>query len=362
MNAHTRIAVLVGVGTLGSVAMGQNQGPICVTNLVEVGSIPTDDWAQHTQVVGTTMYVADGLYGLKIMDISDLGNPVLLSQEASGGMQGQFTSDVTVVGDVAYVTDYFGGLNLFDVSNPAGAVRVGGTQALSGPNGIEVVGSYAYIADGLDGLVVVDVSNPAMPTVVGSYNTPGNAQDVAIENGYAYIADGIAGGLEIIDVIDPSNPVGMGSYPMQNNTLGIDVRNQVVFVAGGGSGLVLFDVSDPMNPVLLDATQSPGRSVWDVEVQDSRAYIAINGEGVMAVNIANPSNIIEYEPTKMGGAVRNISFSGFKAYASDSVDGIVVLDIVQNCTFGCPVDYNEDGVLNFFDVSAFIAAYQAGCP
>ena len=28
----------------------------------------------------------------------------------------------------------------------------------------------------------------------------------------------------------------------------------------------------------------------------------------------------------------------------------------------CPLDLNKDGVLNFFDVSAFLAAFTTGCP
>ena len=36
----------------------------------------------------------------------------------------------------------------------------------------------------------------------------------------------------------------------------------------------------------------------------------------------------------------------------------------QGCPTGsaCPPDLNADGLLNFFDIAAFIAAYNAGCP
>ena len=39
-------------------------------------------------------------------------------------------------------------------------------------------------------------------------------------------------------------------------------------------------------------------------------------------------------------------------------DGNGIPDEYETCT----ADLNGDGVLNFFDVSVFLSAYQAGCP
>ena len=75
---------------------------------------------------------------------------------------------VAVANGYAYVAAGMGGLRIVDVSNPAAPVEVGAWQAAHGQaaaNGRQVAvrGHLAFLADGTSGLVVLDISDPTAP-------------------------------------------------------------------------------------------------------------------------------------------------------------------------------------------------------
>jgi hypothetical protein len=54
---------------------------------------------------------------------------------------------VAVAGNYAYVADGLAGLQVIDVSNPANCVRVGGHDTSGAAYDVEISGNYAYVAD-----------------------------------------------------------------------------------------------------------------------------------------------------------------------------------------------------------------------
>ena len=77
---------------------------------------------------------------------------------------------------------------------------------------------------------------------------------------YAYVA-GTTGGLYIVDGTDPSNPVELKRIPTGSlggfrvNTC-FAIGNLLVLAQSDGGGIATFDISDPLNPTLLDLESS----------------------------------------------------------------------------------------------------------
>ena len=66
---------------------------------------------------------------------------------------------------------------------------------------------------------------------------------------------------------------------------------------------------------------------------------------------------------EMGSSALAQEISPINKYAwGENVGWINLDDPNVFVALACPADLNNDGLLNFFDVSAFIAAYNAGCP
>jgi hypothetical protein len=151
-------------------------------------------------VYGSTAFVADGMAGLAIVDVSDPGAPKLISKIATGGQARSVTVDR----------------------------------------------NFAYIAAGSAGLVVVDVRNLRAPRVVSRTSMPGTAVRVAYSNGRAFVA--AWNDARAYDVTNASRPRFVGSVRLEeearfetgpananrpmvtSRTLGIAAHNDVVFI------------------------------------------------------------------------------------------------------------------------------------
>jgi hypothetical protein len=156
------------------------------------------------------------------------------------------------------------GLKVIDVSNPANPVLVGSNDTIGSPYGLAVAGNYVYVVDSKAGLQVIDVSDPANPLRVGGCDTSGFANGVAVAGQYACVADG-EWGLAILKLADPvpriralgwttnsfrvSVPTISGkSYTLQHKrSLSQGEWTSLPAVSGTGGPLVLTDpaASDP---------------------------------------------------------------------------------------------------------------------
>ena len=164
-------------------------------------------------------------------------DPVLVGQWP-GYLRGPALS-VAVAGSHAYVAGGVAGLQVFNISDPANPVRVGGLDTSGYAQGVAVAGSYAYVADGDAGLQVINVSDPTNCVWAGRFDTSGYAVGVAVAGSYAYVADG-GEGLQVINVSNPTNCVWAGRF----DTSGYAHRRRRVIRAdmpgrGGGGQLCL---------------------------------------------------------------------------------------------------------------------------
>ncbi|QSV59505.1 MAG: hypothetical protein HEQ29_15085 [Dolichospermum sp. LBC05a] len=223
--------------------------------------------------MGNYAYVADGLSGLQIIDISNPTTPTLKGNYDTSG----YALGVQVVGNYAYVADNASGLQIIDISNPTTPTLKGNYDTSGYALGVQVVGNYAYVADESSGLQIIDISNPTTPTLKGNYNTSGEAWGVQVVGNYAYVADG-EGGLKIINVSEftnqaPTNITLSNSNIAENQVIGTvvgnftttdpDANNTFTYSLVAGTG-------DTNNSVFtITSNQLKTNSVFDYETKNS---------------------------------------------------------------------------------------------
>lgn len=165
------------------------------------------------------------------------------------------------------------GLAVIDVSSP-GFPRIVSTleKACVSPEALVVAGSRLYLADGAAGLKVFDVSQPSRPRAIGAADVPAYA--IHADGPTLFVAAGTKG-LATIDVRDPASPrivcagtqtAGATSPPdcrsvatqfqfsRPNPDLLEGPRSKARNLAAVGSqahGVLLFDVTDPAQPLTL---------------------------------------------------------------------------------------------------------------
>ena len=248
---------------------------------------------------GPVAYIAKGMAGLEILDIStpaaisSLGTYSLMA--ASSGVASDSPDKVYVVGNqqnlvnydlavnaapsvnetyeelfhaedieiegaYAFVAAGSSGLKVFDLSNPATAPAVFATGGFA--TAVSVNGSTAMVCDSND-VYILNVSSPMLPSLVGSMSVLGWGSDVAVGSSYGYVAEGGRG----ISILDLSTAEFVGSYPVAGLAYGVAIDGDTLYVACGTAGVTVLDVSNPA-PSLMAEHDLPGIIVDVAKVGD----------------------------------------------------------------------------------------------
>ncbi|CAL7964388.1 large repetitive protein [Gammaproteobacteria bacterium] len=310
------------------------------TTPVLVGSYTTaDDSALGVVVIGDYAYVANGRAGLKIINVANPVEPVLIGSLFLGA--DGIANEVAVLGNYAYVADDIAGLKIIDIVNLVAPVLVGSYITDGSALGVVVMGDYAYVAYGRAGLEIINIANPAAPILVGSY-TNGSAIRVAAVGNYAYVAYG--SGLKIIRVQDNGAlvvSIKIYAAPSPNQPTGVILKNgDVVFVEasgqwcwGGGSDCSIADGTTGrphLDELPVDCTGSPiGQLIG--KISSSGSYFAIGAKKNFTANmdgelLLGQNDRIGYRGDNSGFIIVSITVPliAFDAAASSTIDAITI--------------------------------------
>jgi len=148
-------------------------------------------------------------------------------------------------------------------------------------------------------------------------------RQVKITGHYAYCAAPY--GLVIVDISDPLNPILVSSTHIEHQRiLGLDVSGSLAYLTGLGY-IQAVDVSSPEAPALLGHLWLPGASVT-VSVKDTVAYVADVAAGLTVVNVTNPSNLIIISTFDTPGQSWDVAITDTIAWVADK-SSVQVLDI-----------------------------------
>jgi len=291
----------------------------------EVGSTaPFPQFVEGVAVSGALAYVADGIAGLRVVNVIDPSNPIEVGACDTPG----YAEGVAVAGGYAYVADGHYGLRIVDVSDPTNPAEVAYAYPLNYVFDVAVVGQYTYLAAAGAGLLVVDIHDPADPIEIATYDTPGYAYGVDVADGVAYVADGWED-LRVVNVSDPANPVELASFETPGWAFDVDAEDDTLYVADAFAGLQVVDVSDPAHPVRLGAYGVAGGHAGQLVVVGETAYVADRNWGLRIVDVSDPgapNQIGGYEPL---GYATAVAVSGDYAYVAAATQGLRVVDISE---------------------------------
>jgi hypothetical protein len=303
-----------------------------------------DEYTYGKMVVqGDVLYALDTPHGLlRIFDVSDPENPSELSEYSFGN---QDVLDMAVEDDFAVITaggKYAIVLNVSDPTNPT-SMRTpetpGNAIGVTIRDGIAYIGqeSIPYQFDG--GLTLVQLSVSNGPYVVGSFESTSLTGALEVEGENLFASAGHEG-LQIFDLTSPKVPALKSSYK-ENGGVSfaktMDYWDHYLIGACMDDGLVILD---------CNARQSKDRLVWksgsddnlstvrDVKVQNGIAYVLSNSsQGSLVVfDVSNPSDPIELSRTQEGmGKAYYLEILGHYAYVrcydEEKNLGIKVFDI-----------------------------------
>jgi hypothetical protein len=210
-------------------------------------------------VRGDRMYLGDG-WRLAVVDISNPAGPTVLG--IVEWVNGSCDAAVNESGTHVLLASGVYGLRVVDVSDPRRPAQVALVDTPVWAWGVGVKGDYAYVAD-WESLRVFYIGDPTCPVEVAVWECENLAAvELEIVGSYLYLAD-YAYGLRVIGISDPLNPVegrscalpagpetyGVGS---QLGASGVAVSGGHVYVADYGWGLYVFELTSSFEDVPVD--------------------------------------------------------------------------------------------------------------
>ena len=247
-------------------------------------------------------YVADGPGGFQIIDVRNPLRPVIVGSLPPIGSTGP--GQVTVQGHHAFLGEETRGLRIVDISNPSAPKDVTVFPSQNWVLGVTVSGSRAFLTEYQYGLEIVDIANPTQPVALARYPIPGQARQVWAEGNLAYVAiERSIGELQVLDLTNPTQPVLLGSTGITPSPRDLKAQGRYAFVAAEyNEGLQTVDVGDPRNPVAF--IPIPGSAAWGLEVSGNRAYLS-GSSGLVVWDLSTPSQPVQlgtYLPAEPSGA------------------------------------------------------------
>jgi len=233
---------------------------------------------------------------VKIMDVSDLQNPVQLSVLNARALVDAMYYDAE--NHLLCLAAYFNGIEIWDVSDFENPYRVGQASTNGLPRGgIFKKGNYVFAVTVVDGIQVFDVSSLPIVSLVATGNIPGSqlSWNSAMWDNHIFVANG-SGGCKVVDITDPLNPQYVKTIP--GNCTGIDVLDDRAYVVSYQNTLTIHDVSDLQNISQLGQTTSSGY-LNRIKVIGDYAYVASQttnpGGGMKVFDVSDPTM-----PTELG--------------------------------------------------------------
>jgi len=246
---------------------------------------------------GNTVFTFAG--SLKITDVTDPTNPVLLSSTNVGPVQCCVILALAESRNLVFIGNG-NGLYVVDVSNRAMPTVLSSLTLGAGVGDIVVSGNYAYAVVSTNGhgvVQVIDVTDPANPQAVAEAPTnPSNGYlALAVSGSRLYVGEMLqfSGNIRVFDISNPAAPVARGVVATQGGSGSMVASGNWVFHTyqyADVGWIQAVDVSDPENPVAL----TPLGGTPPGQLAISGNYLFKNGgffEPIRVVDISNPADI-----------------------------------------------------------------------
>ncbi len=319
----------------------------------EIGTVGGFSDPLELAVAGGYAYVADASAGLRVVDISNPGLPVIVATVNTPGI----SYKVQIEGDYAYLADATAGLQVINISDPTSPQLIATFDTPNTTRGLHIVGDIAYVADS-SALLIIDISNPASPGLLGTMPVTGDARDVRVSGNTAVVA-AYNGGVQVFDVADPTTPFPLTTIAL-TYVYGVDLAGDHAYVVGLYSGLHAIDISNPATAFEAGAIDTPG-TAQKVKVVGNRAYVGTGYTGMRIYDITDPTAPLAddiYDPAGLDAF--GVAISGQYAFVADRSDFLHAVSIADAVTPAEAGQFNGSGALYCTIVSGDIAYLAHG--
>lgn len=234
----------------------------------------------------------------------------------------EYAQDIQVIGNRAYLATGLDGLRILDVSNPEAPLEIGNYDGPGDVKAVFVQDDRAYLASGRAGLVILDIRDPQNIRQLGVYNTKGFAQDVVVMDRRAFVSDGRSG-ITVLSIQNPRNIQVISEAHLNVRSGKMQIEGSKLYFVHNRTGIQIAEISNTRESKLFPAINM-NSPIHDLAVQGGFAFLA-TGRGLVVMDYSNPEVPQEVSNFPLPGGITGIYIQDQLGYAVDG-KGLRVLD------------------------------------
>ena len=318
-------------------------------NPQQLGVFDLGGTSEDITIEGNFAFIANGLDGLVILDISNKNNPVLVSRVNSGN----YSVRVNLHSDYAFVTtqfssscSYWDKIVIYDISNKNNPQFVSEFRNGLPIFDIQFIGNYLYVISH-NNLEIYDISNPLVPILMSYYDNFERLLSLKIIDDIVLL--GTNDGLIILELLTSYNVSILNHCFNNTNIFKISIENNLgamlVGIDGVGYQIVSVDFSDLTNPVnksfiAIESLFLEG--LWykydlDLLIANGKVY-TLTSERLVIIREKNNGQLEEIGQYT-SQVLTDMVLIDDVIYLSAKYDGLLILDGNFTIGFGASIFY-----------------------
>ncbi len=186
-----------------------------------------------------------------------------------------------------------------------------------------VTGDTIFIASG-GGVIILDITNVDAPQIISEVYARAYVDHLYYDytSKQLYLAAYFSG-FEIWDLADITNPTRLSRTPTDALPRGgIYAYQDYLYIITVSGGMLVYDISDPVNPDYVTTTNISGNA-WDFFAQDNFLYIQTNN-AVRLYDLSNPTEPVLRD--SYNGSPKGIYVKNNLCYIAES-SALVITDV-----------------------------------
>jgi hypothetical protein len=288
----------------------------------------TTSFAGDAVLVDDYVFLATESGGLEVLDVSNPASPVNVDTY----IQGASIYRIIVKDDLAYLSCGPDGLQIVNISDPHNVAYVSHlnwtyTQNPESTAQMEIVGNYLYVCDVDDDFKVINVTDPFNPIMIGSCFFSSSALGVAVKDNFAYIG-AWNNRLVTVNITDPTDPqVTADNYSPISYSIGVQVKYGLVYVADWENGIHIYDLTNPDVPTFVKTISM--EKLRDIYIFWQYAFVSDSDFGLRVFNLHDPLNPVLENTYSNGGYTSRVIVYEELTLVANGLNGLLIYDTFE---------------------------------
>lgn len=254
----------------------------------EVADYYSEGFGEGLRVKNNLLYFCDNYAGLKIFNISNPSNPILLKKYTNV----QSAENIIFYKDYDIVLSQYSELYILNSSDINNIIEVSKLSVLGSDRQITQQGDSLYIGGLYSNIKAIDISDVIKPHIVFTYLKSPYISNIEIISNSMFVLN-VDTGLEIYDKNSPNRLIS--SYLLPSYMREFDFYNHFISIAYQYAGVLIYDINNPLQPQYVNMignnySLDSYQQVSNVINIDNISFMLTENSGVHLFDIKDPNN------------------------------------------------------------------------